>query len=165
MIHPPRGRRNTPTPTLILRARPHLLTPRRDVVLVSAALAVIAVGLGLTLPDAGQPTLTSPWWSLVVIAGAFALTEFTVFRFLFRRESIAFSLSEIPLAFCLVCLAPGPAFLARAVGTSADHPFIRRPPRYKMVFNVGAIAFELLLGLCGLPWVPRRSGATATPSS
>ncbi len=43
-------------------------------------------------------------------------------------------------------LAPGPAFVARAVGSLAVILFMRRPPLFKVVFNVAAIAFELTLG-------------------
>ncbi len=86
------------------------------------------------------------------------LVEITVFRFMFRREGIAFSLSEVPLVFCLVYLAPGPAFVARAVASMSVIVLMRRLPPYKLVFNVSAIAFELSLayvlfrgfvGLCG----------------
>ncbi len=73
------------------------------------------------------------------------LVEVTVFRFVFRREGIAFSLSEIPLAFCLVFLAPGPAFIARAVASMSVIVLMRRPPLYKLAFNVSSIAFELSL--------------------
>ena len=51
--------------------------------------------------------MPAPWWLLPVLTVGFAVAEFSVFRFIFRRESLAFSLSEIPLALSLVYLAPG----------------------------------------------------------
>jgi len=108
-------------------------------------LLVGAIGLALTLPDVREPTVSGPWWSFLPIAGAFVLAEVTVFRFLIRREAIAFSLSEIPLAFCLVLLAPGPAFAARAVASMSVIVLLRRPPLHKIAFNISALAFELAL--------------------
>ncbi len=52
----------------------------------------------------------------------FALAEYSVFRFSFRRETLVFSLSEIPLAFALVYLAPIPALIIRAARRNGDDP-------------------------------------------
>jgi len=117
--------------------------PTRDVSIISIALIAGSIGLVLTLPDYSDATQPSSVWVFLAIAGAFSVTEYSVFRFLFRRESIAFSLSEVPLAFCLVFLAPGPAFAARAIGSLSVILLVRRPPLYKVLFNVALISFEL----------------------
>jgi diguanylate cyclase (GGDEF)-like protein len=119
--------------------------PRLEVVLISCALLLGVGVLWLTLPDHSASTKPSSFAIFVGVAAGFAAAEYTVFRFLFRREAIAFSLSEIPLAFCLLWLAPGPGLLARAIGTLPLILVVRRPPAYKFVFNVANYAFELLL--------------------
>ncbi len=128
---------------VVLRARPRRRHPERDVVILSLLLLGVALFLILTLPDSHVATRPSGWWALAVVTAGFALTEYTNFRFIFRRESIAFSLSEIPLAFALVFLAPVPALVAQAVGSLGVIIVVRRPPFYKLVFNVSAFAFEL----------------------
>ena len=144
MSDPPRqgATNDTEASTVLVRASKH---PQRDVGGVSLFLLLASIGLAVTIPDIGRSTLPSPWWAVLAIAAGFTLTEVSVFRFLFRRESIAFSLSEIPLAFALVFLAPGPALVARAVGSLTIILMMRRPPLFKIAFNVAAIAFELVL--------------------
>ena len=127
------------------RSLPRHQHPERDVVLISVVLAVLSVGLFLTVPDLGDATRPTSWALFAAIIVGYAFTEYSVFRFQFRRESIAFSLSEIPLAFSLVFLAPGPALAARALSTFTVILVVRRPPLYKFVFNVGAVAFEVAL--------------------
>ena len=83
---------------------------------LSAVLTVCAaVGFAL-LPDVAFSTRYTSWWLLPVIAVAYGLAERTVFHFEFRREAISFSLSEVPTAFALLYLAPGPGLAARLIG-------------------------------------------------
>ena len=133
------------TPPEPSRKRHVLGTPRSDVVAISVFLFVCVGAFWLTLPAALESTKTAPPAVFVLVAVGFAAAEYTVFRFLFRREGIAFSLSEIPLAFCLVWLAPGPGLLARAIGSLPIIFVLRRPPAYKLAFNAANYAFELLL--------------------
>ncbi len=121
--------------------------PERRVTLLAFTLAVVAVSLVLTLPDVGVAQVSAPWWLLPVLTAGFALAEFSVFRFIFRRESLAFSLSEIPLALSLVYLAPGAAMTARVVGAMAVILIIRRPPAYKVAFNTGMLLFEVAVAV------------------
>ncbi len=127
------------------RARHARWGPSTDVAMLSVLLLLAGGALWLTLPDAVDSTKSSTLPVFAAVAIGFALAEYSVFRFLFRRESIAFSLSEIPLAFCLVWLAPGPGLLARAIGTLPVIVALRRTPAYKLLFNVANYAFELLL--------------------
>jgi diguanylate cyclase (GGDEF)-like protein len=113
-----------------------------------AVLLVLAAGLLLlATPDNSSSVLPAPVWLLPLLAVAFALTEFSVFRVIFRRESIAFSLSEIPLAFCLVYLSPGGSIAARVGGAVAMLVIMRRPPLYKLAFNVGMFTFEVAVAV------------------
>jgi diguanylate cyclase (GGDEF)-like protein len=113
------------------------------VVLLSVFLVLVAGGLYVTLLDEEQATKPSSFLVFAAVAIGFGVAEFSVFRLLFRREAIAFSVSEIPMAFCLLWLAPGPGLLARAIITLPVILVVRRPPAFKFVFNVAMFTFEL----------------------
>ena len=81
---------------------PTRVRPERRVAILTVALVAAALTLISALPNPGEASVPSPRWLILVLIIAFAVTEVTVFDFTFRRESMGFSLSEIPLAFCLV---------------------------------------------------------------
>ncbi|MCJ7781685.1 MAG: hypothetical protein MUQ27_12765, partial [Acidimicrobiia bacterium] len=119
-------------------------SPERRVEMLAVFLTAVAASFILTLPDHTLATKPSPPVMLVVLAIGFAVSEFTVFKFTFRRESMGFSLSEIPLAFSLVYLAPGPAVVVRVLGAIAVVLFFRLP-FYKVALNVASFTFEVAL--------------------
>jgi len=121
--------------------------PERRVAVLAVLLTVAGVSLLLASPDAGDAVVPSSLWLVPVLAVAFAVAEFSIFRFIFRRESLAFSLSEIPLAMCLVYLAPGPAVVARVVGAMAVILILRRPPLHKVAFNTGMFIFDVAIAV------------------
>ena len=121
--------------------------PERRTTLLGVLLAAVAATLLLLMPDAGESQVPSPIWLVPVLMVGFVLAELSVFRFIFRRESLAFSLSEIPLALSLVYLAPVPSVAVRLVGAMAVILTIRRPPLYKVVFNAGMLAFEVVVAV------------------
>ena len=113
--------------------------------LLALVLIAATVLLALSLVDPSTAVRPSGIWVTVAILAAFAAVEFSVFRFTFRRESLAFSLSEIPLAFSLVYLGLWPAIAVRIVGVMSMIMLVRRPPPYKAALNVGMFAFEMCL--------------------
>jgi len=115
------------------------------VLLLAAALAILSVLGAFAIPDFGDSSQPTQWWAIPLIAGAFALAEGTVFHLEFRREAISFSLSEVPTAFALLYLAPGPAIVARLVGSVAVIAYVRRSKWYKLVFNAALFACETIL--------------------
>jgi diguanylate cyclase (GGDEF)-like protein len=119
--------------------------PQRDTALLTISISSIAAALFVTLPDFGTSLKPASIWVALAVAIGFAAADFSVYRFVFRRESLAFSLSEIPLAFCLVYLAPSTSLLVRVVGSMAIILAVRRPPLYKALFNVGLLALEMAL--------------------
>jgi len=121
--------------------------PERRVMLIAVVLAVVGVGLLVASPDAGEAVVASPMWLLPLLAAGFVVAELSVFRFIFRRESLAFSLSEIPFAMSLVYLAPGPAVAARLIGAMIVILAIRRPPLYKTAFNAGMLVVEVAIAV------------------
>ncbi len=137
-------------------------SPERRVEVLAVVLTALAAALILTVPDVSESTRPSPAIVTVVLALGFAATEFSVFKFTFRRESIRFSVSEIPLAFSLVYLAPGPALVVRVLGYIAVVLFTLRLPLYKVALNVAMLAFEVALGFVVFRGIVRSVGSGDT---
>ena len=108
--------------------------------MVGASLAATTI-----TPDFSEPLRDgwNQWWALGLLAVAFAVTELTVFQFQFRRESIALSMSEVPMVLAVVYIAPGPALAARLLGTVVVVLATRRPPVYKFIFNLAVLTLEV----------------------
>ena len=120
--------------------------PKRDAIFLAFGLLAATALLAYSLADPDTAVKPTGIWVTVTILASFAAVEVSVFRFIFRRESLAFSLSEIPLAFSLVYLGLWPAMAVRVVGAMTMILLIRRPPLYKAVLNVSMLAFEMALG-------------------
>ena len=112
---------------------------------MAALVAAAAAAVTLLIPDFASSGHPAPWWVVPIIAIAFAAAEKTVFHFEFRREAISFSLSEVPMAFALVYLAPGPAIAARVIGSLAVISFQWRSRYYKLLFNTAVFALEVAI--------------------
>jgi diguanylate cyclase (GGDEF)-like protein len=119
--------------------------PERDTLLLALGLFPATALLVYPLAYPERAVVPSSIWVTAAILIAFAAVDFSVFRFTFRREALAFSLSEIPLAFCLVYLGLWPAMVVRIVGSMVVIVVVRRPPFYKAVLNVSMLAFEMAL--------------------
>jgi diguanylate cyclase (GGDEF)-like protein len=119
--------------------------PERSVALLSTVLVILTGLLYYALPDRSVSVQPSSIWVTIGVGIGFAAADYSVFRFMFRREGLAFSLSEIPLAFSLVWLPLGPAILVRIVGSMAMVLIVRRPPLHKTYLNVSLFAFEMAL--------------------
>jgi diguanylate cyclase (GGDEF)-like protein len=143
-------------------SRPRHAHPERDTVVLAVLLALGSVALLLTVPDLWESTRPSSWFVLPALAAGFALAEYSVFRFSFRRETLVFSLSEIPLAFALVYVAPIPALIIRTAGASATIVAVRRPAPYKIVLNIGMFAVETALAFVVFRGIVTLSGNTDT---
>ncbi len=122
---------NAPSPRVVAR-----ICGLATLLGIGAAVATVL------LPNVSSSTRPSAWWVLPLIAVAFGVAERTVFHFEFRREAISFSLSEVPTAFALIYLAPGPAMAARIIGGLAVITFQWRSRYYKLLFNAVLFAFE-----------------------
>jgi len=147
VTHPDRAAESEPGVTAVARAPAPVRSahPERDTSALAIILLVASGVLFLSVPNIDSALQPSPLWAGLAICVGYAAVEFSVFRFTFRRESLAFSLSEIPLAFSLVYLAPGPALLARLGGAMVMIYVTRRPPAYKALLNVGMFVFETAL--------------------
>lgn len=81
----------------------------RRILVFSAALVVSGAVVFATIPEKGNaiaPVVVSDplMWSMLVLG--FALAELMVFHIELRRDAITLSLSEVPLAFALLYVAP-----------------------------------------------------------
>ncbi len=134
-----------PTPRVVAR----ILT-------LATVAAAAAATITLLLPDLTSSTRPARWWVLPLVAIAFAVAERTVFHFEFRREAISFSLSEVPTAFALVYLAPGPAIVARIIGSLAVISFQWRKRYFKLLYNAAVFALEMAIAYQVVRYVAGR---------
>jgi diguanylate cyclase (GGDEF)-like protein len=88
--------------------------------------------------------MASPPWTIVTIALAFAAAEHMVFYVQYRREAMAYAMSELPTAMALLYLGVWQAVAARLVGSLVIVALTRRPTWYKLVFNAALFTFEIV---------------------
>ncbi len=104
--------------------------------LFSALLAAGGATLYLTLVRGAEPLAVPfeiPWW---IIAAGFALADIKVIVVHFRRESHAFSLSEVPAVVGLFFLGPDQYVLALMAGALVALLITSRQTPVKLVFNL-----------------------------
>jgi diguanylate cyclase (GGDEF)-like protein len=89
-------------------------------------------------------TLDIPW---PVIAIVFALAEFLDVQVHFRRETHAFSLSEVPTVLALFFLDPTAYLLALLVGSGAALVVQSREHPLKIAFNLSNFAFTAMIAV------------------
>jgi diguanylate cyclase (GGDEF)-like protein len=114
-----------------------------EVMALSGLLVVVTGVLYVATPNRGESIEPGGWWAFVVVTVMFGLSEYTVFNVQFRREGISFALSEIPLAFALVFLAPLPALLSRLPLSVPVLVLARKNRGVKLAFNIAIFLFEL----------------------
>ena len=145
---------------LLARATRRLSAPAGRVWLFSAGLGVLAVVLYLALvrdtPRLNVP-FEIPWW---VLAAAFALVDVKVIEVHFRRESHAFSLSEVPAVVGLFFLSPNEYLLALMVGATLALMIGSRQSPVKLGFN---LANYLLLAVVAIAVFRALETSTAAP--
>ncbi len=104
---------------------------------------------------ASAPVRDAASWFPVVVAVLFGASVIAVFHVEFRKEAFSFSLSELPIVLTIVFLTPTVGTLARIVGALVALLLIRKPPRYKLFFNLGtftaemAVAYAIMFALLG----------------
>ena len=112
---------------------------------LAGVVTLVAAAAAFFIPDFTDTAMPSSWLVIPFVAAGFAVAEATVFHFEFRREAISFSLSEVPTAYALLFLAPGPAMGARVVGGLLAIVITRRSKWYKLLFNASLFAAETVL--------------------
>ena len=125
--------------------------------LILAGAALVAFVLRIQ----GLPALGAPFWlPWPVLAFGFFLTDLKVIEVHFRRETHAFSLSEIPAVIGLFFVPPGEYLVALLAGSAAALLITSRQSAVKTAFNlsnyvlvavVAIIVFRMLGRFAGLP--------------
>ncbi len=122
----------------------------RPVIRVLALTAILALlafgavfGVALGLPPV-RPPFDIPW---PVLALLFAAAEMFDVQVHFRRETHAFSLSEVPLVVALFFLDPTEFMLAYLVGSGVALLWQSREHPLKVVFNIANYAFTGAIAL------------------
>ena len=127
--------------------------------LFTAALAAAALVLYLAvvrdLPRLNVP-FAIPWW---VVAAAFALVDVKVIEVHFRRESHAFSLSEVPAVVGLFFLAPNEYLVALTVGATLALLISERQAPVKLAFNLANYLLLAVLMIAVFRAVETSTGA------
>jgi len=109
--------------------------PARRVWLFSGILAALAALIYLLTLTAGTGRAVPFEISWLAIAAGFAMADIKVIEVHFRRESHAFSLTEVPAVIGLFFLSPTDYLLALTVGAMAALLLLRQSP-LKIAFNL-----------------------------
>lgn len=118
-------------------------SPVTDVVLLSVVLFVVSLPVYWFLPSPDTALRPSNDAFIGLLAVLFGVSVVTVFHVEFRREALSFSLSEVPLILAAVFVAPVPGLLARMAGSIVALVIFRKPPLYKLFFNLSVFTLEI----------------------
>lgn len=133
----------TPPPT---DERDPGLSPRVRVVLITVALGAVALGLLLLHPDAEIFDRSHLLMACGVAVG-FAVSERLIFHVEARSEAVSYTPSELVLAIGLLYLNPAELLGARILGSCIGSVIWRRPPLFKLAFNLASFALETVLAV------------------
>jgi diguanylate cyclase (GGDEF)-like protein len=123
----------------------------------TALLGVSTLAVLVLLDWTGGLVPANPLVVFALVAMGFACAELAVFDLEYRRESMAFSLSEVPLAFALVFLAPPLVVLARLAGATIAIAR-ERPGPLKLVHNLSVFSFEAVVATAILRLIAADGG-------
>ncbi len=111
---------------------------------IPACLSVVLAALALILLGSSGPLdfPKSPTWLLLIVA--FAISEATIVHFEFRKQTVSWQTSEIPMLLGLFLVGPAATIIARVIALVIVVIRSRnRPP--KAVFNVAVAILETAL--------------------
>jgi diguanylate cyclase (GGDEF)-like protein len=109
-------------------------------------MALASLGLYLAGVRYLQPVHPLPlsWWAL---GAMFGLAEVFVVQFEIRRDTVSFSLSEIPLVLGLFFAHPTSLVVGQLAGAAAALTFHRRQKTIKLAFNLSLLSLQACLAL------------------
>lgn len=120
-------------------------SPKTDVLLLALILFAAGIVLIWSVSDSPAPIRPSFDGFPLAVAFGFGVSIVVVFHVEFSREAFAFSLSEVPTALAVVFLVPVGGIAARLVGTVIALLIFRRPPLFKLAFNLSVFTFEVAI--------------------
>jgi diguanylate cyclase (GGDEF)-like protein len=116
-----------------------------DVLLMAVVLFAFGLLLIFSIPDSSAPIRSGPSVLPLVVAVLFGISVIAVFHVEFRLEAFSFSLSEVPVALAVIFLAPVGGVLARLAGATVALMIFRKPPTFKLLFNLGTFTAEIAI--------------------
>jgi diguanylate cyclase (GGDEF)-like protein len=122
-------------------------SPRVKVTMLGALVALASFLLLETIPDPTAALCPAPWWVVPIVVVAFAGSERLVFHIESKNEAVSFSPSDIPLAFGILVLSPVALVCARLAGAAIGLIVWRRPPVFKLLFNLTVFTAETVIAL------------------
>ena len=120
--------------------------PRLRVALLTAAVAATGVLLSL-LVDGFYSLERSDLVPLLALTGGFALCERLVFHVEARNEAVSYTPTDVTLAIGLIFVNPVALVIARTLGAAVGSVFWRRPPWFKLAFNLSSFALETVVAV------------------
>jgi len=116
--------------------------PEHVISLISTVL-VGFVGLFLFFaPGTSLGAHDTTWPLTIALVAAFAISERLVFHIESRHQAVSHSPTDIPLAFGIILLSPIAIVTVRLIGAGIGLLIWRRPPLFKLSFNLAAFAVE-----------------------
>ena len=109
---------------------------------IAVGLVALVAVLFSFIPDRSQSLLDGPAWIFVVTAVAFGVVEYTVFTVHYKRQGIAFTLTDVPIAIGLVFLTPAASLAARVPVVLLVLLVFRKNPPHKLAFNLALALAE-----------------------
>ena len=116
-----------------------------DVLLLAVVLFVFGIVLIWSIPDLSSPIRLGSTVLPLVVAVLFGISVIAVFHVEFRREAFSFTMSEVPVAIAVIFLAPVGGVLARLAGATVALLIFRKPPPFKLFFNLSAFTAEIAI--------------------
>ncbi|MBK5306012.1 MAG: EAL domain-containing protein [Frankiaceae bacterium] len=105
--------------------------------------SLLALGSWAALSSSPAPITAAfslPWWVLIPV---YAVTQHYPVDFENRRGTYSLHLTQLPLTFGIVLVAPAYHLLARLVGVALDCVVLRRQAPLKVCFNLGSAAIDV----------------------
>jgi diguanylate cyclase (GGDEF)-like protein len=119
------------------------------------SLLLLLVGVALAL-RAGETPLSAPFaFPALLLVPLYLAALQRPLDFEFRKDSISITLTQLPLALGVFLVSPGVHLLMRMTGLLIDSVALRRLSPVKVVYNVGAAAFEIGVVTAAVSIVPR----------
>ena len=120
--------------------------PRLRVGALTAAVALASVALSLAV-DGFYTLERADLVPLLALTGGFALCERLVFHVEARNEAVSYTPTDVTLAIGLVFVNPLALLIARTLGAALGSVFWRRPPWFKLAFNLSSFALETVVAV------------------
>jgi diguanylate cyclase (GGDEF)-like protein len=125
------------------------MDPRAAVAYLTLAVASLAAAIGVWLPSAFN-FAASHLGAAVALVAAFTVSERLIFHVEARNEAVSYAPTELALAVGLLFVHPGELLVARLVGATIGMLIWRRPPLFKLLFNLAHFALETVLAVAVL---------------